>query len=91
MGRSLEYAAKLLGELCGYHGSNASGIPFGIQLYEVSPNNGRIYRVQQSDQLPCGKPPWLQVGNTRGEGGIEHVQIEGNVDRMIDSEFRGCR
>ncbi len=76
--------AELLHELGRDHGGHVDDVAGGVELDDVGPDDGTGKRGHQFEDLPGGEPARLVVGDAGGEGGIEAVEVDGDVGRSAD-------
>ena len=80
------FTCEFLDQLGGDGGRQADGVSTRIELDDVRADHLRAQSLDRIDQLPRARTARLAVRHAGGERRIEHVQIDRNVERSVESE-----
>src|SRR5260221_1102707 len=82
------FAEEFFEDFGGDGGGEAGGVVHRIEFDEVSADDRAGERVKVADGFARGEAAGFPVGDARGEGGIERVHVERDVDGAGEVEMR---
>ena len=82
---------ELLHELGRDHARPGRGIIRRVQLDDVGANDPGIELLDDSQDVADGEAARLGMGDSRYEGGVQDVEVERDVQRLLESKPRRAR
>ena len=72
---------QFLDQLGSDHRSQSLGVSHGVELDKIGADDGSGKLLQDVERLSCAETARLRVGYPRGKGGVQAVQIDGDIER----------